>query len=112
MDATPAGLRRVRRDARCSGSTQGAARAVLRAPDGHRAHGATIPADGVLDPDGRVYGVEGLLVVDGSAFPNASGRQPDAHHHGAGAPRHERAYCATRSVVVVERFASAIALMR
>jgi len=37
---------------------------------------ASEPADGVLDPDGRVYGVEGLLVVDGSAFPSASGVNP------------------------------------
>ena len=37
---------------------------------------AADPAGGVLDPDGRVYGVEGLLVVDGSAFPSASGVNP------------------------------------
>ncbi|HEY0614070.1 MAG TPA: GMC family oxidoreductase [Candidatus Elarobacter sp.] len=33
-------------------------------------------AEGVIDPDGRVYGVEGLLVVDASAFPSASGVNP------------------------------------
>jgi choline dehydrogenase-like flavoprotein len=37
--------------------------------------GATA-ADGVIDPDGRVYGVEGLLVADASAFPSASGVNP------------------------------------
>jgi choline dehydrogenase-like flavoprotein len=31
---------------------------------------------GVIDPDGRVYGVEGLLVTDASAFPTASGVNP------------------------------------
>jgi choline dehydrogenase-like flavoprotein len=37
--------------------------------------GATA-AGGVVDPDGRVYGVEGLLVTDASAFPSASGVNP------------------------------------
>ena len=37
--------------------------------------GATA-ADGAIDPDGRVYGVEGLLVADASAFPSASGVNP------------------------------------
>jgi choline dehydrogenase-like flavoprotein len=37
---------------------------------------ASDPAHGVLDAEGRVYGVEGLLVVDGSAFPNASAVNP------------------------------------
>jgi choline dehydrogenase-like flavoprotein len=32
--------------------------------------------DGALDPEGRVYGVEGLLVTDASAFPTASGVNP------------------------------------
>jgi len=31
---------------------------------------------GVIDPDGRVYGVEGLLVADASAFPSAYGVNP------------------------------------
>jgi choline dehydrogenase-like flavoprotein len=30
----------------------------------------------VADPDGRVWGVEGLVVADASAFPNASGVNP------------------------------------
>jgi choline dehydrogenase-like flavoprotein len=37
--------------------------------------GATADA-GAVDPDGRVYGVEGLLVTDASAFPSASGVNP------------------------------------
>jgi choline dehydrogenase-like flavoprotein len=32
--------------------------------------------DGAIDPEGRVYGVEGLVVVDASAFPTASGVNP------------------------------------
>jgi choline dehydrogenase-like flavoprotein len=31
---------------------------------------------GVIDPDGRVFGVEGLYVADASAFPSASGVNP------------------------------------
>ncbi|MBV8580965.1 MAG: GMC family oxidoreductase, partial [Candidatus Eremiobacteraeota bacterium] len=37
---------------------------------------AASAADGVVDPDGRVYGVAGLLVADASVFPNASGVNP------------------------------------
>jgi choline dehydrogenase-like flavoprotein len=37
--------------------------------------GATA-SEGVIDADGRVYGVEGLLVADASAFPSASGVNP------------------------------------
>ena len=37
---------------------------------------AASSADGVLDPEGRVYGVEGLFVTDSSAFPSASGVNP------------------------------------
>jgi len=37
--------------------------------------GATVH-DGVIDPDGCVYGVDGLLVTDASAFPTASGVNP------------------------------------
>jgi choline dehydrogenase-like flavoprotein len=33
-------------------------------------------AAGAIDPEGRVYGVEGLLVTDASAFPGASGVNP------------------------------------
>jgi choline dehydrogenase-like flavoprotein len=37
---------------------------------------AARPADGVLDADGRVHGVEGLYVCDGSAVPTALGVNP------------------------------------
>jgi choline dehydrogenase-like flavoprotein len=37
--------------------------------------GATV-GDGIIDPDGCVYGVDGLLVTDASAFPTASGVNP------------------------------------
>ncbi|KAK6585594.1 hypothetical protein PZA11_002321 [Diplocarpon coronariae] len=33
-------------------------------------------ADGVVDPDGRVWGAEGLYVADASVFPSASGVNP------------------------------------
>ena len=74
-EATPAGL-----DAFSSTLAQ---RAASRAPValfsahqmGTARMGATA-ADGVIDPDGRVYGVEGLLVADASAFPSASGVNP------------------------------------
>jgi choline dehydrogenase-like flavoprotein len=34
------------------------------------------PGAGAIDPEGRVYGVEGLYVADASAFPSASGVNP------------------------------------
>lgn len=34
------------------------------------------PEDGVVDPSGRVWGVEGLYVADASVFPSASGVNP------------------------------------
>jgi len=37
--------------------------------------GATASA-GAIDPEGRVYGVDGLIVADASAFPTASGVNP------------------------------------
>jgi choline dehydrogenase-like flavoprotein len=74
-EATPAGL-----DAFANTLAR---RAASRAPValfsahqmGTARMGATA-ADGVIDPDGRVYGVEGLLVADASAFPSASGVNP------------------------------------
>jgi choline dehydrogenase-like flavoprotein len=35
-----------------------------------------VPGAGAVDPEGRVYGVEGLYVADASAFPSASGVNP------------------------------------
>lgn len=34
------------------------------------------PQDGVVDPQGRVWGTEGLYVSDASIFPSASGVNP------------------------------------
>ncbi len=58
-------------------------RADARAPIGlfsaHQmgtARMAAAPDAGVIDPDGRVFGVEGLIVADASAFPSASGVNP------------------------------------
>ncbi len=74
-EATPAGL-----DAFAAALEQ---RAASRAPvalfSAHQMGTARMGAtasDGAIDPDGRVYGVEGLLVADASAFPSASGVNP------------------------------------
>ena len=74
-DATPAGL-----DAFAATLLE---RARTRAPvqlfSAHQmgtARMSATAADGPIDPDGRVYGVEGLLVTDASAFPTASGVNP------------------------------------
>ena len=60
-----------------------AQRAALREPvalfSAHQMGTARMGAtasEGVIDADGRVYGVEGLLVADASAFPSASGVNP------------------------------------
>ena len=50
-------------------------------------------ADGVVDPDGFVHGVEGLSVLDGAFVPVGHRREPVAHHRrprraGHGQPRH------------------------
>lgn len=37
---------------------------------------ATHPSQGVVDPQGKVWGVEGLYVADASVFPSASGVNP------------------------------------
>jgi len=58
-------------------------RAKIKAPvalySAHQMGSARMAASregGVADPEGRVYGVEGLLVADASAFPAASGVNP------------------------------------
>ena len=58
-------------------------RADSRAPVGlfsaHQMGTARMAAaadDGVIDADGRVFGVEGMIVADASAFPSASGVNP------------------------------------
>jgi choline dehydrogenase-like flavoprotein len=74
-EATPAGL-----DAFAAAIARAAERhtplALFSAHQMGTARMGTDPAHGVLDADGRVYGVDGLLVVDGSAFPSASGVNP------------------------------------
>jgi choline dehydrogenase-like flavoprotein len=74
-EATPAGL-----DAFAEMLAQ---RAAARAPvalfSAHQMGTARMAANaegGVIDADGRVYGVQGLLVADASAFPSASGVNP------------------------------------
>jgi choline dehydrogenase-like flavoprotein len=74
-DATPAGLDAFERELH--------RRAKVRAPialfSAHQMGTARMgagPADGAIDGEGRVYGVEGLVVTDASAFPNASGVNP------------------------------------
>ncbi|KAL5326810.1 hypothetical protein ACEPPN_004499 [Leptodophora sp. 'Broadleaf-Isolate-01'] len=37
---------------------------------------SVLPQDGVVDPEGRVWGTEGLYVADASVFPSASGVNP------------------------------------
>jgi choline dehydrogenase-like flavoprotein len=74
-EATPDGL-----DAFAARLAAAAARkaplALFSAHQMGTARMASDPAQGVLGADGRVYGVDGLLVVDGSAFPGASGVNP------------------------------------
>jgi len=56
-----------------------AARAPLALFSAHQMGSARMAAtehDGVVDPEGRVYGVSGLLVADASVFPSASGVNP------------------------------------
>jgi choline dehydrogenase-like flavoprotein len=56
-----------------------AARAPLALFSAHQMGSARMAAtaqEGVVDPEGRVYGVTGLLVADASVFPTASGVNP------------------------------------
>ena len=74
-EATPAGL-----DAFAGKlARRAAARTPIALFSAHQMGTARMGAtagDGVIDPDGRVYGVDGLLVADASAFPSASGVNP------------------------------------
>jgi len=74
-DASEAGLQAFAAELR--------ARAAQRAPvalfSAHQMGTARMAASaetGAIDPDGRVYGVDGLIVADASAFPTASGVNP------------------------------------
>jgi choline dehydrogenase-like flavoprotein len=74
-DATAAGLDAFERELH----RRAAARSPLGLFSAHQMGTARMgrsAADGVIDPEGRVYGVEGLLVADSSAFPTASGVNP------------------------------------
>ena len=48
-----------------------------------------VGGEGVIDRDHRVFGYEGLYVVDGSAVSANPGREPVAHDHGARRARDE-----------------------
>jgi choline dehydrogenase-like flavoprotein len=74
-DATPAGLDAFEHELQ----RRADARTPLALFSAHQMGTARMgrsAADGVIDPEGRVYGVEGLLVTDASAFPSASGVNP------------------------------------
>ncbi|HEX3465827.1 MAG TPA: GMC family oxidoreductase N-terminal domain-containing protein [Candidatus Elarobacter sp.] len=85
-EATPAGLDAFARELRrrterrqplqlFSAHQMGTAR--MGAHEGAAAGtGEGAPQGGVIDPEGRVYGFEGLYVADASAFPSASGVNP------------------------------------
>ena len=74
-EATPDALDAFARDLR----ERAAKRAPVALYSGHQMGTARIGADagdGVVDPEGRVFGVDGLLVTDASVFPTASGVNP------------------------------------
>jgi choline dehydrogenase-like flavoprotein len=74
-DATPAG----RATFRAAISARGVAPNRLAVFSAHQMGTARMhrdPARGVVDPSGRVHGVDGLLVADASVFPLASGVNP------------------------------------
>ena len=74
-DATPEGLDAFERELR----RRAEARTPIALFSAHQMGTARMgasAADGVLDPEGCVYGVEGLVVTDASAFPSASGVNP------------------------------------
>ncbi|GAC1595154.1 MAG: hypothetical protein NVS3B28_26320 [Candidatus Velthaea sp.] len=73
--ATPAGLDAFGAELRRRADARVPAQLFSAHQMGSARMGATA-ADGAIDPEGRVYGVEGLLVTDASAFPTASGVNP------------------------------------
>src|SRR5665213_1206866 len=74
-EATPAGLDAFERELvrRADARTPNA---LFSAHQMGTARMGASAADGAIDPEGRVYGVAGLLVTDASAFPAASGVNP------------------------------------
>ena len=74
-DATPAGLDAFERELHRRAS----ARAPIALFSAHQMGTARMGAghaEGAVDAEGRVYGVEGLIVADASVFPTASGVNP------------------------------------
>ena len=73
-EATPESLEAFARELR----RRAERRAPLQLFSAHQMGTARMgaPQGGVIDPEGRVYGVEGLYVADASAFPSASGVNP------------------------------------
>jgi choline dehydrogenase-like flavoprotein len=74
-EATPAGLDAFERELQRRAATR-APIALFSAHQMGTARMGASAADGAIDPEGRVYGVAGLLVTDASAFPAASGVNP------------------------------------
>jgi choline dehydrogenase-like flavoprotein len=74
-EATPAGLDAFER-ALLTRAASCAPVALFSAHQMGTARMGATAANGAIDPDGRVYGVDGLLVTDASAFPSASGVNP------------------------------------
>jgi choline dehydrogenase-like flavoprotein len=74
-DATPAGLDAFAAEIRRRAETKSPI-ALFSAHQMGTARMAASATDGVVDPEGRVYGVEGLVVADASVFPAASGVNP------------------------------------
>lgn len=74
-DATPSGLDAFEGEVR----RRAKAREPIALFSAHQMGTARMgagPADGAVDAEGRVYGVEGLVVADASVFPTASGVNP------------------------------------
>ena len=109
-EATPAGLDAFADDAGAARRGARAGRVVLGAPDGHGAHGR----DRRRRRDRpRRAGLRGRRAAGRRrvGVSERVRREPDADDHGARAPRDERAH-RTACSDAVERFASAVALMR
>jgi choline dehydrogenase-like flavoprotein len=73
--ATAAGLHRFAEELRLR-ARDGDPVALFSAHQMGTARMGASAREGVVDPEGRVYGVEGLVVADGSVFPAASGVNP------------------------------------
>ncbi|MDB5072090.1 MAG: hypothetical protein JWM87_3201 [Candidatus Eremiobacteraeota bacterium] len=74
-EATPAGLDAFAAEIRRRSETKSPI-ALFSAHQMGTARMGASASEGVVDPEGRVYGVEGLVVADASVFPAASGVNP------------------------------------